>query len=104
MATVVGQKGQVVIEKRIRDALGIQPGDTAVERVVGDRVEIQFFRGEHAASLRGVLEGSVEYRLADDAWDVAREHAWRVAACRAIDDDRSDSESPAEDREAERGP
>jgi AbrB family looped-hinge helix DNA binding protein len=32
MATKVGAKGQVVIEKAIRDSLGIEPGSLAIQR------------------------------------------------------------------------
>jgi len=51
----VGTKGQVVIEKAIRDKLGIGPGWKAVQTVVGNRVEIQFVPPEHNRSLFGVL-------------------------------------------------
>ena len=39
MARVVGQKGQVVIAKEIRDSLGIAPGWVALQRIA-DYVEI----------------------------------------------------------------
>ena len=42
-AVVFGARWRVVVQKAIRDALGIRPGDTAAQNVVGDRVEIRFF-------------------------------------------------------------
>lgn len=78
MGTKVGSKGQVVIEKEIRDRLGIEPGYLAVQQVVGDRVEIRFFPPDHERSLRGVLEGEV--RVEPEDWREARERAWRRAS------------------------
>lgn len=51
----VGPKGQVVISKGIRDALGIQPGSLAIERIVDGHVEITFLPPRHRRSLAGVL-------------------------------------------------
>ena len=55
MASTVGEKGHIVIEKPIRDALGIQPGFVAVQHVRDGHVEISFYPPEHNRSLRGVL-------------------------------------------------
>ncbi|MEO6323921.1 MAG: AbrB/MazE/SpoVT family DNA-binding domain-containing protein [Thermoanaerobaculia bacterium] len=81
MTTRVGTKGQVVIDKAIRDQLGIQPGYLAIQRVVQDRVEISFLPPEHERSLRGVLAGSVRTNVAPgEDWHHAEEAAWRRAA------------------------
>jgi len=55
MASRVGSKGQVVIAKEIRDALGIVPGSLAAQRRVGSTVELRFLPPEHHRSLRGIL-------------------------------------------------
>ena len=55
MAYVVGPKGQVVIAKEIRDRLGVEPGWLALQRVVGDHVEVHFLPPEHRKSLKGSL-------------------------------------------------
>ena len=96
MTVVVGAKGQVVIEKPIRDALGIQPGDVAVQRIVDGGVEIQFFPAEHDRSLRGILEPAGAYRVSEREWDEARERAWRQAA-RAKMANREAETGPEED-------
>ena len=51
MSSLVGAKGQVTIEKGIRDALGVQPGWRAVQRLEGDRVVIEFLPPKHRRSL-----------------------------------------------------
>ena len=55
MGNLVGEKGQVVIEKRLREALGVQPGFVTVQTLVNDHVEIRFYPSEHSLSLRGAL-------------------------------------------------
>lgn len=80
MSYTVGPKGQVVIAKALRDQLGIEPGWLAVQRLVGDRVEITFVPPEHGDSLKGSLAGHVKRSVAPgEEWDRARETAWRSA-------------------------
>jgi bifunctional DNA-binding transcriptional regulator/antitoxin component of YhaV-PrlF toxin-antitoxin module len=89
MATRVGTKGQVVIEKPIRDALGVEPGWITVQRIVGkDRVEVRFYPAEHERSLRGVLAEHVGRSLASDRFEDVRREAWASAAKRRIAEDR----------------
>lgn len=79
MANLVGEKGQIVIEKPIRDALGVQPGSVAVQTLVGDHVEIRFQPPEHKRSLRGILARFVTRSLPVEEWEQARERAWAKA-------------------------
>jgi AbrB family looped-hinge helix DNA binding protein len=60
MAHVVGTKGQIVIEKEIRDQLGIAPGWKAIQRRVGDHVEIYFLPPTHRRSLAGILKPFID--------------------------------------------
>lgn len=81
MAHVVGPKGQVVIDKQIRDRLGIRPGWLAVQVLIDDHIEIHFIPPEHSDSLRGSLAGYSKVRLADEeAFHQATEEAWARAA------------------------
>ncbi len=87
MPVRVGTKGQVVIEKEIRDALGIEPGALAVQRLVGDHVEIRFLPAEHERSLRGRLREMAKRRVPRTRWHSVVEEAWQEAALREEGDD-----------------
>ncbi|HEX4965416.1 MAG TPA: AbrB/MazE/SpoVT family DNA-binding domain-containing protein [Thermoanaerobaculia bacterium] len=76
MANLVGEKGQVVIEKPLRLALGVQPGFATVQTLVDDHVEIRFYPPEHDRSLRGVLEQYVQRTVSPEEWNEVREQAW----------------------------
>ncbi|MBM3926507.1 MAG: AbrB/MazE/SpoVT family DNA-binding domain-containing protein [SAR202 cluster bacterium] len=81
MSRKVGTKGQIVIEKPIRDKLGIKPGSLAIQRIVDGRVEIQFFPPEHNRSLAGSLAPYIKRRIrSEEEWREAREMAWAEAA------------------------
>lgn len=82
MASRVGSKGQVVIAKEIRDALGIVEGSMAVQRRVGDTVELRFFPPEHERSLRGVLAEYVTTPSQDDPAHPPADHPWATEAAR----------------------
>jgi len=78
---VVGQKGQVVIAKEIRDELGVEPGCMALQSIVDGHVEIHFVPPEHDRSLLGSLARFTEVVVQPgDKWDRARETAREVAA------------------------
>ena len=81
MANKVGTKGQVVIDKEIRERLGIEPGWLALQLVVDDHVEIYFLPPEHRRSLRGSLAPYTNVRIGSGPeWDKARQTAWETAA------------------------
>jgi AbrB family looped-hinge helix DNA binding protein len=80
MAHTVGEKGQLVIEKPIREALGIQPGSIAVQILREDHVEIRFYPPEHSRSLKGVLADKIRKTPGDRDWREIQEEAWRAAA------------------------
>lgn len=66
MGHTVGPKGQVVIEKEIRDRLGIEPGWTTVQHLVDDHVEIYFVPPCHNRSLAGILAPYTSVRIPDE--------------------------------------
>ena len=80
MAYLVGAKGQVVIAKEIRERLGVKPGWVALQRLVGDRVEIYFLPPEHHESLKGGLARYLKASIPPgESWDQARQAAWQSA-------------------------
>lgn len=80
MANTVGEKGQLVIEKPIRQALGIKPGSMAVQVLRDDHVEIRFYPPAHNRSLKGVLADKIRGTPGDRDWREVQEEAWRAAA------------------------
>jgi bifunctional DNA-binding transcriptional regulator/antitoxin component of YhaV-PrlF toxin-antitoxin module len=81
MSSVVGTRGQVTIEKEIRDTLGVQPGWRAIQRIEGDRVVLEFLPPRHRRSLAGILEDATSVRIpAGDAFEEAVEQAWADSA------------------------
>jgi bifunctional DNA-binding transcriptional regulator/antitoxin component of YhaV-PrlF toxin-antitoxin module len=78
MANVVGQKGQVVIEKEIRDRLGVEPGWIALQRLTGNHIEVYFIPPGDTKSLKGSLAGHVRTSIpAGKAWQNAIDKAWK---------------------------
>jgi bifunctional DNA-binding transcriptional regulator/antitoxin component of YhaV-PrlF toxin-antitoxin module len=75
VATSVGERGQVTIEKSIREELGVYAGDVAVQRVEGRRVVIEFVPAPHRRSLAGSLRGKLGRVPDDETWEVIREKA-----------------------------
>jgi bifunctional DNA-binding transcriptional regulator/antitoxin component of YhaV-PrlF toxin-antitoxin module len=66
VANRVGTKGQVVIEKAIRDELGVEPGWTAIQQLIDGHVEIYFIPPRHTRSLSGVLAPYTDVRIPDE--------------------------------------
>jgi hypothetical protein len=69
-----------VIEKPIREALGVEPGFISVQSLVGDHVEIRFHPAEHGRSLRGILASAAKRQVPPEQWPEAREEAWANGA------------------------
>ncbi len=84
MATTVGERGQVTIEKAIREELGVYAGDLAVQRVEDGKVVIEFVPAPHRRSLAGVLRDKVTRWPKDESWPAIRE-----AAAETPDPDRA---------------
>ena len=77
MTYKVGQKGQIVIEKAIRDKLGVKPGWVAVQLLVDEHVQIHFVPPEHNESLAGLLASYSKPELdSENALRKATESAW----------------------------
>ncbi|HSO29255.1 MAG TPA: hypothetical protein VLS28_05085 [Candidatus Sulfomarinibacteraceae bacterium] len=57
LGTSVGERGQITIERQIRDKLGIRPRDLAIQRVEDGKLVVEFVRPyePHMRSLAGIL-------------------------------------------------
>jgi bifunctional DNA-binding transcriptional regulator/antitoxin component of YhaV-PrlF toxin-antitoxin module len=84
MPSRVGERGQITVEKAIREQLAVYAGDEAVQWVEDGRLVVAFVPGPHRRSLAGSLAGKVTRRPADDDWTVIRD-----AARAAPDPDRA---------------
>lgn len=73
------KRAKVVIEKALRDALGIEPGYVAVQRMMGDHIELYFYPPEHNDSLLGALKGKVQIPKEEMEW--ARHSAKGMGNC-----------------------
>jgi AbrB family looped-hinge helix DNA binding protein len=79
MPSRVGERGQITIEKSIREELAIYAGDEAVQRVEDGRIVIEVIPGRHRRSLAGTLRDKVQRRPTDESWSALREAAWETA-------------------------
>lgn len=79
MVSRVGERGQITIEKAIREEVGIYAGDVTVQRVEDGRIVIEVVPGRHGRSLAGSLKGKVGQRPKDESWEALRRAAWETA-------------------------
>jgi len=97
LGTSVGERGQVTIEKQIRERLGVKPKDRAIQAIVDGQLVIRFVpRYEpHMRSVAGILgppprvpEGDFDF---DEAVEMAAAEEYfaqeRRARGEAVDDD-----------------
>ena len=86
MSTLVGTKGQVTIERDIRDALGIRPGWRALQRMENGHVVLEFLPPPHQRSLAGILTDATTVRIPsteqledeiDRAWGKTVREEWQ---------------------------
>ncbi len=78
MASRVGERGQITIEKAIREELSIYAGDETIQRIEGGRIVIDVVPGRHRRSLAGALRGKVGRTPEDEEWESLRDAAWRT--------------------------
>jgi AbrB family looped-hinge helix DNA binding protein len=76
MTSRVGERGQITIEKAIREELAIYAGDETVQRVEDGRIVIDVIPGRHRRSLSGALRDKVTQWPADEDWAALRDGAW----------------------------
>lgn len=81
---VVGERFQITIDKQVRERLGIQPGDRAVEWVEEGRLVVYFMPKPHNRSLLGILKKpGMEPRHVDITAE--REAAWAARSAEIME-------------------
>ena len=75
MGSKVGERGQITLEKAIREELSIYAGDETVQRVEDGRIVIEVVPGRHRRSVAGRLRDKVG-RQPGTIWDRLRAAAW----------------------------
>jgi AbrB family looped-hinge helix DNA binding protein len=79
LASRVGERGQITIEKSIREDLGVYAGDQAIQHVEDGRVVIEFVPAAHRRSLAGSLGEKVTRTPNDEQWAALRDDAAETA-------------------------
>jgi AbrB family looped-hinge helix DNA binding protein len=102
MSNVVGERFQITIDKRVREELGIKPGDRAVEWVEDGRLVVGFIPGANESML-GILKRITKAPIEPITdWQALKDRAWEARAAeiaRTLTEDserhRADSETDA---------
>lgn len=75
MTSRVGERGQITVEKAIREELDVYAGDEAVQWVEDGHLVVAFVPGPHSRSLAGRLAGNVTRRPTTQDWASIRDAA-----------------------------
>ncbi len=78
MTSRVGDRGQITIEKNIREKLAIYAGDETVQRIEDGRIIIEVVPGRHRRSMAGTLGERIGRKPADESWGALRDAAWET--------------------------
>ncbi len=102
MPNVVGERFQITIDKKVRERLGISPGDQAVEYVENGVLVVEFLPRPHDRSLRGILKRpDVPPGTTDSAAE--KEAAWAARSTEVTALLKADSERHRSVRRAKAG-
>ena len=97
MPNVVGERYQITIGKKVREQLGIKPGDLAIERVEDGRLVIEFAPKPHRESLYGILYQPGMEPITD--WQAVKDAAWAARSAEIMEVLERDSQKHREARE-----
>ena len=92
MPNVVGERFQITIDKKVREELGVKPGDQAVEWVEDGRLVIGFLPRTHNESMLGILKkmtGRTIEPITD--WETLKERAWAARSAEIMEALEADS-------------
>ena len=77
MANVVGERFQITIDKKVRQELGVRPGDVALERAENGKLVVDFVPAPHRESLLGIFRDPDLPPIRD--WQAVKARAWKGA-------------------------
>lgn len=93
MSNVVGERYQITIDKRVRERLGIRPGDQAVEWVEDGRLVVGFLPRPHNESMLGILKSLSTTPIEPITdWEALKDRAWAARTAEITGVLRADSE------------
>jgi AbrB family looped-hinge helix DNA binding protein len=99
MSNVVGERFQITIDKKVREQLGIEPGDRAVEWVEDGRLVVYFMPKPHMRSLLGILKVPGQEPITD--WQALKDRAWAARTAEIMEaleaDSRRHRDGPVDD-------
>lgn len=106
MPNVVGERFQITIDKRVREQLGIQPGDQAVEWVEDGRLVVGFLPRPHIQSMLGIIRKLTDRPIEPITdWEALKDRAWAARTAEIMGALEADSRrhqaaspQPSEDR------
>jgi AbrB family looped-hinge helix DNA binding protein len=92
MANKVGERFQITIDKAIRERLGVQPGDQAIEWVEADKLVVSFVRPNNESMLGIVkrMTGREIEPITD--WQALYDRAWAARTAEIMEVLEQDSE------------
>jgi bifunctional DNA-binding transcriptional regulator/antitoxin component of YhaV-PrlF toxin-antitoxin module len=96
LGTSVGERGQITIEKEIRERLGVRPKDIAIQNVEDGRLVVTFVKPHepHMRSVAGILGPPPRLPDPDKVWDELVEEA---AATEYLAEERRARGEPVDD-------
>jgi len=90
MPNKVGERYQMVIDRKARRELGVMPGDLATQRVEDGRLVVEFVPAPHHRSLYGILRRPGRKPITD--WQAVKDRAWAMRTAEIMEILRRDSE------------
>lgn len=77
MPNVVGERFQITIDKKVREQLGVRPGDQAFEFVEDGRLVVSFMPRPHNESMLGILKRYTDKPIEPITdWEAYFDRAW----------------------------
>ena len=92
MPNVVGERFQITIDKKVRERLGIRPGDQAFESVEGSKLVVTFLPPPHNESMLGILKRYTDKPIEPITdWEAVKERAWAARSAEIMEALAADS-------------